>query len=175
MAGAAACAGVAGAGPAALVIRLGVLEVGVSCVAGAGREGAGAVADLDQVAELVAWLVGGGLMAVVASVGGDRAEAHSELPAARGGERPGAVAVRRARPSGRPRACLVCWGRAAARGERPGAVVAGAAGEAGQGGGRDGEVEAGGEPGGGGAGRGRTGLAGSSASGSGRAQPWPVA
>jgi len=82
-----------------------VVEVGLAGVVVAGREGAGAVADLDQVAELVAGLVGGGLVPVVAGVGGDRVEAHGELPAARGGERPGAVAVRRARPAGR--ACPV--------------------------------------------------------------------
>jgi len=51
VAAAAACCAVAGAGPAALVVGDGVVEVGVAGVRGAGGEGAGAVADLDQVAE----------------------------------------------------------------------------------------------------------------------------
>ena len=58
VAGAGACAGVAAARSSALVVGDGVLEVGLSRVAGAGRQGALVVADLDQVAEHVVGLVG---------------------------------------------------------------------------------------------------------------------
>jgi hypothetical protein len=57
VAAAAAGAAVAGAGPAALAIRDRVLEVGLAGVAGARREGALSVADLDEVAEGVVRLV----------------------------------------------------------------------------------------------------------------------
>src|SRR5580693_5999910 len=74
VAGAASCSGVAGAGPAALVVGDGVLEVGLFGVAGAGRQGALGVADLDQVAEHVVGLVGVRLPPVVAVVGGEGLE-----------------------------------------------------------------------------------------------------
>jgi len=57
MAAAAAGGAVARAGFAALVVGGGVLEVGVAGVPGAGRERAGAVADLDEVAQGVVRLV----------------------------------------------------------------------------------------------------------------------
>ena len=76
-----------------------MLEVGLASVAAAGREGAGAVADLDEVAEPVAGLVAVGLVAVVAVEGRHRVEAHGELAAAGDGERPVAVSVRGGRAS----------------------------------------------------------------------------
>ena len=57
VAAAASGAAIARAGPAALVIRDGVLEVGLAGMAGTRREGAGSVADLDQVAQGVVRLV----------------------------------------------------------------------------------------------------------------------
>src|SRR5580693_402359 len=135
VAGAAARARIARTGPSALVIRLRVVEVGLAGVAVAGREGAGAVADLDEMAEPVAGLVGVGLMVVVAAEGRHRVQAHGEPPAAGDGERPGAVAVRWGRLPRRAcvvrRASLVRWAGVAARGERPrtGVVEPGGAGE----------------------------------------------
>ena len=90
MAASAAGAGVARVGPAALVIRDGVLEVRLAGGAGAGRERALVIADLDQAAEPVARLVGAGLVAVVAGVGGHDVEPHGQFPAAGQGECPGA-------------------------------------------------------------------------------------
>ena len=57
VAAAAARAAVAGAGPAALVIRDRVLEVGLAGMAGTRRERAGPVADLHEVAEGVTRLM----------------------------------------------------------------------------------------------------------------------
>jgi len=65
-----------------------VLEVAVSCVAVAGGEGAGVVADLDEVAELVVGLVGVRLVPVVAVVGRHRLQADGEVPAVGEGEQP---------------------------------------------------------------------------------------
>ena len=59
---------VAGAGQAAIFERDGVLVVASGCVAAAGRPAAGAVPDLDEVAEFIAGVVGGGLVPVVAVV-----------------------------------------------------------------------------------------------------------
>ena len=67
---AASRAGVARARSSAFVVGNGVLEVGFSGVAGAGRERAVAVSDLDQVAEGVVGLVGVRLVGVVAREGG---------------------------------------------------------------------------------------------------------
>src|SRR5215470_15913334 len=106
----AACSAVAGAGPAALVIGGGVLEVAAAGGPGAGREGALAVADLDQVRQRVAGLVAARLVPVVAAGDRDRAGPDGELPAAGQGKRPAAV------PAGRA--------GAVARGERPPPVPA---------------------------------------------------
>ncbi len=57
VAASAARAAVAGAGPAALVVRDRVLEVGLAGMAGTRREGARPAADLHQVAQGVAGLV----------------------------------------------------------------------------------------------------------------------
>src|SRR6185437_551643 len=57
MAAPAACPGVAGTRPAAFVVGQGMLEVGFAGMPGTAREGAFAVADLDQVAEQVTGLV----------------------------------------------------------------------------------------------------------------------
>src|SRR5277367_4910273 len=120
----------------------------------AGRERARSVPDLDQVAEPVAGLVAVRFKAVVALQRGHRVQAYGELAAAGQGERPGAEVARGSRAF-------------TAGGEGPGADViaeatiaygAGAtllAGEAGEGGGGDGQVEAGGERE---VGRGRSGL-----------------
>src|SRR5690348_2330411 len=97
VAGTAARSGVAGAGPAALVVRARVLEVRLARMPTARRERAGAVADLHQMAEPVAWLVALRLVAMVAVEGRHRVEAHSEPPPAGNGKRPGAVAIRWAR------------------------------------------------------------------------------
>jgi hypothetical protein len=59
VAGAAAGPAVAAAGPAAFVERLGVLEIGLLGVPGAGREAARAVSDGDEVTEQVAGVVAG--------------------------------------------------------------------------------------------------------------------
>ena len=64
--------------PAALGVGLGVLEICVAGAACAGGEGALAVADLDEVAELVAGLVAGGFVPVVAVIGGDRVDVDDE-------------------------------------------------------------------------------------------------
>src|SRR6185312_2280700 len=97
VAGAAARSGVAGAGPAALVVRERVLEVRLARMPATRGERASAVADLHQVAEPVAWLVALRLAAMVAVEGRHRVEAHDEPPAVGNGKRPGPVAVRRAR------------------------------------------------------------------------------
>ena len=104
----AARSAVAGAGPPALVVREGVLEVAAAGVPGAGGEGALAVPDLDQVPQRVAGLVAARLVPVVAAGDRDRAEFDGEFPAAGQGEYPGAVPAWRA--------------GAVARGEGPGAV-----------------------------------------------------
>src|SRR5690348_14503023 len=94
MAGAAAGAGVACAGSAALVVRDGVLEVRLAGVAGAGWEGALVIPDLDQVAQGVVWLVGVRLVPVVAVERRDRAQVHGQPPAVGQGESPGAGVTR---------------------------------------------------------------------------------
>jgi hypothetical protein len=71
-----------------------MLEIRIAGVPRARWEGAGVVADLDQVAECVVRLVAVGFMAVVTVVSGDRFDAHGEFPAARQRERPGAAPVR---------------------------------------------------------------------------------
>src|SRR5215831_4701013 len=101
---------VAGAGPPALVVRGGVLEVAAAGVPGAGREGARPVPDLDQVPQRVAGLVAARLVPVVAAGDRDRPELDRELPAAGQGQRPAAVPIWRA--------------GAVARGERPRPVPA---------------------------------------------------
>src|ERR1700722_16823640 len=93
VAGPASGSGIARTRLAALVVGRGVLKIGLASGAVAGRERAGAVADLDEVAELVGRLVGAGLVAVVAVVYGDRVEAHGEQAAARDGERPGGLVI----------------------------------------------------------------------------------
>src|SRR5215470_16909388 len=120
----AACSAVAGAGPAALVIGGGVLEVAAAGVPGAGREGALAVADLHQVPQRVAGLVAARLVLVVAIGDRDRPEFHGEFPAVGQGQRPGSVPARRAgaagrgeRPPGAGRRAVPGAGR---RGFRPG-------------------------------------------------------
>ncbi len=95
--------GVAGAGAAALVVGDGMLEVGLPGLPGAGREGALAVADLDEMAQPVAGLVTGGLVPVVTGVRGDLAQRHDEPPAAGQGQGPGAEAARRPELLERPR------------------------------------------------------------------------
>src|ERR1700723_2580352 len=112
MAGTAARTSVASAGPPALVVGGGVLEVGLAGVAGAGWERAFSVADLDEVAEGVVGLVRAGLVAVVAIEGRHRPQLDHEVPAAGQRERPVAVPARRSRigvpgeapggPAGRP-------------------------------------------------------------------------
>src|ERR1700742_735363 len=97
MAGTAACSGVAGAGPAALVVRARVLEVRLAGMPAARRERAGAVADLHQVAEPLAWLVALRHVAVVAVERRHRVEAHREPPTSGNGKCPGAVATGRIR------------------------------------------------------------------------------
>jgi hypothetical protein len=57
---------VTGAGQATIFERDGVLVVAAGGVALAGRPIAGAVPDLDEVAELIAGIVGGGLVPVIA-------------------------------------------------------------------------------------------------------------
>src|SRR5215470_8099186 len=86
MASAAARSAVAGAGPAALVVGEGVLEVAAARVPGAGREGALAVPDLDQVPQRVAGPVAVRLVPVVAAGDRHRAGLDGELPAAGRGE-----------------------------------------------------------------------------------------
>src|SRR5690242_7797864 len=95
MAPAAARPRITGAGPPALVVRSGVLEVGFPGGPGAGRERAVAVADLDEVAERVIRLIGMRLVAVVALERRHRPQSHDEAPSVGQGQRPGPVAVRR--------------------------------------------------------------------------------
>ena len=80
----AAGAGVAGAGAAAGFPGDGVLEVAAPCVAQARRVGAVAVADVDQVAECLAGVVRGGLVAVVAFGDGEGFGAGGQGGAAAG-------------------------------------------------------------------------------------------
>src|ERR1700722_1950795 len=87
-------AGVAATGSAALVVGDRMLEVAVAGVAGAGRERAGVVADLDKVAEGGVGLVGVRLVAVVTVVGRDRRDVQGALQARWDGQRPGAAPVR---------------------------------------------------------------------------------
>ena len=108
-------AGVARARPAALVVGHRVFEVALPGVPVAGRERAGLVADLDQVPQLVVGLVGVGLVAMVALVGGHGFQWHGELSAAGQGECPGGAPVRVARRWVRGRSGT----RGARRGERP--------------------------------------------------------
>ena len=68
---AAAGAAVTGAGQATIFKRDGVLVVAAGGVAPAGRPAAGAVPDLDEVAEFIARVVGGGPVPVVAVVDRD--------------------------------------------------------------------------------------------------------
>jgi hypothetical protein len=74
VASAAAGARVAGTRLSALVVRDGVFEIRLVGWAGAGRECALVVSDLDEAAEPVAWLVGVDLIAMVAIVGGHDVE-----------------------------------------------------------------------------------------------------
>src|SRR5262249_9159374 len=109
-------------------------EIRLAGMPAARRERAGAVADLDQVAEPVAWLVALRLVAVVAAEGWHWVETHGEPPAPGNGKRPSPVAVRRARfvplhcparsPCAARRPCPVRRARATARSERPRASVA---------------------------------------------------
>src|SRR5215472_7880532 len=110
VAAAAARPAVARAGPPALVVRGGVLEVAAAGVPGAGREGALAVPDLHQVPQRVAGLVAARLVPVVAAGHRHRAELHGELPPAGQDQRPAAVPAWRA--------------GTVARGERPRSVPA---------------------------------------------------
>ena len=71
-----------------------MLKIGVTGVPGAGRECAGAIADLDQVAERVVGLVPAGLVAMITIVSRDRFDAHDEFPVTGQGECPGAAPVR---------------------------------------------------------------------------------
>ena len=70
-----------------------MLEVALPRVPVAGRESAGAVADLDEVTELVAGLIAMRLVPMITFQGGDRVEAHGEASTAGQDECPGAVAV----------------------------------------------------------------------------------
>ena len=123
VAGTAACAGVTGAGPAALVVRQGVLEVRLAGVPVARWESAGAVTDLDQVTKPGAGVVAARFVAVVAVLGWHHVEAHGKPPAIWQGEFPRAVSVRRTGPARRA--------GAAARGEGPGSGVSSEVGEVG--------------------------------------------
>src|SRR5689334_21033737 len=80
MALAASGSGVAAAGPAAFVVRHGMLEVGLRGVPRTGRKGAFPVADLDQVPEGGVGLIGMRFMPVIAFDCGDRLQSHGELP-----------------------------------------------------------------------------------------------
>src|SRR5690242_16659441 len=90
-------AGVAQAGPSALVVGDVVLEVGASGGALAHGAGAGGVADRGQVPQLDAGVVAGGLVAVVAVSRGDGVDGEEPgpLPGYPGGEPPGAVSAGR--------------------------------------------------------------------------------
>src|SRR5215470_16625032 len=101
MAASAACPAVARAGPPALVVRDRVLEVAAAGVPGAGREGAFAVPDLDQVPEGVAGLVAARLVRVVAVGDRHRPEFHGEFPPVGQGQHPGSVPGWRAGAAGR--------------------------------------------------------------------------
>ena len=93
-----------------------MLEVGLFGGAGAGREGALAVADLDEVAEGVAGLVGVRLPPVVAVIGGDGLERDGVLQAAGQGDGPGPAPGRVARRgvlSGVGRLRVLAGGRSA--------------------------------------------------------------
>jgi len=70
MAATGAGARVAGIGHSALVVGDGVLKIGLPGRAGAGRPGAGVVADLDQATQPVAGQVGADLVPVVALMRG---------------------------------------------------------------------------------------------------------
>src|SRR5512146_158999 len=98
---------VAGASSAALVIRDGVLEVGIPGMTGAGRERAAAVADLDKVTEGVVRLIGMRLARVVARVCCHLFERHGHRAATGESEC----------PRGSRRSCPVIM--SAARSERP--------------------------------------------------------
>jgi hypothetical protein len=91
MAAAAASARIAGIRPAAAVVGDGVLEVGFAGGARARWEGAVVISDLDEAAELFAWLVGADLMAVVAGMGGHDVEPHGQFSTAGQGEYPRVV------------------------------------------------------------------------------------
>jgi len=95
MALAASRAGVAAACPAALVVRHGMLEVGLRGVPRAGRKGAFLVTDLDQVTEGGVGLIGMRLVPVIAFDCGDRFQSHGELSAVGHGKFPRAVAAGR--------------------------------------------------------------------------------
>jgi hypothetical protein len=86
VAASASCAGVAHTGASALVIGDCVLEVGLPGVPGAGREGALAVPNLDQVPQQGAWLVGVGLVAVVAARHRDGVQLDAEVASAGQGQ-----------------------------------------------------------------------------------------
>jgi hypothetical protein len=112
----------------------GVLEVGLPGMPGAGGERALKIADLDEVAEDVAGLVGGGVMAVVAVLGRDRLKFHEHGGTAGQGEVPCAVTA--GWPWGGCGGEDPGWGRVARWPELGRGQVA-------QAGCRDGEVEAG--------------------------------
>jgi hypothetical protein len=95
MARAAAGARVAAAGPSALVVRGGVLEVALPRESRARRERASPVADLHEVTQLVVRLVRVGLVPVVALERRHGFEFHGEVPAVGQGQSPGAVTARR--------------------------------------------------------------------------------
>ena len=91
MAAAAASARITGIRPAAAVVGDGMLEVGFVGGPGAWWEGALVIADLDEAAEPLAWLVRADLMAMVAGVGGHDVEPHGQFSAAGQGEYPRVV------------------------------------------------------------------------------------
>ena len=101
VAASAASSRVAPVGLAALVPWDGVLEVALAGSAGAGRERALVVADLDEAAEPVAWLVGAGLVAVVAVVRGHDVEPDGQSPASGQRQCPAARLVQGERPAAR--------------------------------------------------------------------------
>src|ERR1700745_4307397 len=94
MAAATACAAITGVRFAALVVRDRMLEVRVAGVATASREGAGAIADLNQVTKGAAGLVAARREAVIAFVGRDGLQAHGACQPAGHAKRPRPAPVR---------------------------------------------------------------------------------
>jgi hypothetical protein len=114
MAAAAASARIAGIRPPAVVEGDGMLEVGFVRGPGAWWEGALVIADLDEAAEPLAWLVGADFMTVVAGVGGHHVEPHGQCAAAGQGEDPRVI-------PGFP-CCFTCaWGELPVTGRCAGA------------------------------------------------------